>query len=104
MDPHVARSSCHCDVFGCGRGAWADATLAVATVNNVQVIGMQKLAPGFERQHPDVHLRWVALEKNTLRRRVTTDIATKGGQFERRFAVWAPSKEHARLVARTGGC
>ena len=59
--------------------ALADATLTIATVNNVQMIEMQKLSPEFERQHPDIHLRWVVLEENTLRQRVTTDIATKGG-------------------------
>ncbi len=63
-------------------GAMADTTLTIATVNNVQMIEMQKLSPTFERQHPDIHLRWVVLEENTLRQRVTTDIATHGGQFD----------------------
>ena len=63
-------------------GAQADTTLTIATVNNVQMIEMQKLSPTFEREHPDIHLRWVVLEENTLRQRVTTDIATHGGQFD----------------------
>ena len=46
------------------------------------MIEMQKLSPTFERQHPGIHLRWVVLEENTLRQRVTTDIATHGGQFD----------------------
>ena len=62
--------------------ALADSTLTIATVNNVQMIEMQKLAPEFEKLHPDIHLRWVALEENTLRQGVTTDIATQGGQFD----------------------
>ena len=62
--------------------ALADSTLTIATVNNVQMIEMQKLAPEFEKLHPDIHLRWVALEENTLRQRVTTAIATQGGQFD----------------------
>ena len=62
--------------------ARADATITIATVNNVQMIEMQKLSPEFERQHPDIHLKWVVLEENVLRQRVTTDIATKGGQFD----------------------
>ena len=62
--------------------AFADSTVTIATVNNVQMIEMQKLAPIFEKQHPDIHLKWVVLEENTLRQRVTTDIATHGGQFD----------------------
>ncbi len=62
--------------------ARADTTLTVATVNNVQMIEMQKLSPIFEKQHPGIHLRWVVLEENVLRQRVTTDIATHGGQFD----------------------
>ena len=60
----------------------ADSTVTIATVNNVQMIEMQKLAPTFEKEHPDIHLRWVVLEENVLRQRVTTDIATGGGQFD----------------------
>ena len=57
-------------------------TLTIATVNNGDMIRMQKLADDFTRQHPDIQLRWVTLEENLLRQRVTTDIATKGGQFD----------------------
>ena len=62
--------------------ARADTTLTIATVNNVQMIEMQKLSSVFEKEHPDIHLRWVILEENVLRQRVTTDIATHGGQFD----------------------
>ena len=60
----------------------ADTTITIATVNNSQMIEMHKLAPMFEKEHPDIHLRWVVLEENVLRQRVTTDIATHGGQFD----------------------
>ncbi|RZL43217.1 MAG: sugar ABC transporter substrate-binding protein, partial [Variovorax sp.] len=43
---------------------------------------MQKLTPFFEKANPDIKLKWVTLEEGTLRQRVTTDIATKGGQFD----------------------
>ena len=56
--------------------------LVIATVNNGHMIEMQKLTPHFERAHPDIKLKWVTLEEGTLRSRVTTDIATKGGQFD----------------------
>ena len=36
----------------------------------------------FEQKHPDIHLKWVVLEENVLRQRLTTDIATKAGQFD----------------------
>src|SRR6478736_9644 len=62
--------------------AHADATLTIATVNNGDMVVMQKLSPEFEKLHPDIHLRWVVLEENVLRQRVTTDIATKAGQFD----------------------
>src|SRR5690242_16260655 len=62
--------------------ARADANLTIATVNNGDMVVMQKLSPEFEKQHPDIHLRWVVLEENVLRQRVTTDIATHAGQFD----------------------
>lgn len=60
----------------------ADTTLTIATVNNGDMVVMQKLSSVFEKAHPDIHLRWVVLEENVLRQRVTTDIATKAGQFD----------------------
>jgi len=56
--------------------------LVIATVNNRQMIEMQKLTPQFEKSHPDIKLKWVTLEEGALRQRVTTDIATQGGQFD----------------------
>ena len=57
-------------------------TLTIATVNNSDMIRMQKLAKTFESEHPDIKLKWVVLEENVLRQRLTTDIATQGGQFD----------------------
>ncbi|MBU2285969.1 MAG: sugar ABC transporter substrate-binding protein [Gammaproteobacteria bacterium] len=62
--------------------AHAATELVVATVNNGHMIEMQKLTKFFEQAHPDITLKWVTLEEGTLRQRVTTDIATKGGQFD----------------------
>ncbi len=62
--------------------ARADTTLTIATVNNGDMVVMQKLSPEFERTHPGIHLNWVVLEENVLRQRVTTDIATHAGQFD----------------------
>lgn len=57
-------------------------TLTIATVNNGDMIRMQRLADEFTRQYPDVELRWVTLEENLLRQRVTIDVATQGGQYD----------------------
>ncbi|OHV81337.1 sugar ABC transporter substrate-binding protein [Ensifer sp. LCM 4579] len=57
-------------------------TLTIATVNNGDMIRMQKLADDFTSKNPDIDLEWVTLEENVLRQRVTTDIATKGGQYD----------------------
>ena len=43
---------------------------------------MQKLTDDFTKANPDIKLKWVTLEENVLRQKVTTDIATKGGQFD----------------------
>ncbi|MEF9603648.1 sugar ABC transporter substrate-binding protein [Paracoccus sp. PXZ] len=57
-------------------------TLTIATVNNGDIIRMQKMTKPFTDANPDIQLEWVTLEENVLRQRVTTDIATKGGQYD----------------------
>lgn len=57
-------------------------TITIATVNNGDMIRMQKLSGEFTAQNPDIELEWVTLEENILRQRVTTDVATKGGQYD----------------------
>ncbi|MCJ8150689.1 MULTISPECIES: ABC transporter substrate-binding protein [Shinella] len=57
-------------------------TLTIATVNNGDMIRMQGLTDDFAAKNPDIQLEWVTLEENVLRERVTTDIATKGGQYD----------------------
>ena len=41
-------------------------TLTIATVNNSDMIRMQKLSKTFESEHPDIKLNWVVLEENCL--------------------------------------
>jgi sorbitol/mannitol transport system substrate-binding protein len=65
-----------------GAAAFAQTTITVATVNNGDMIRMQGLMDDFAAKHPDITVDWVTLEENELRQRVTTDIATKGGQFD----------------------
>ena len=57
-------------------------TITIATVNNGDMIRMQGLTDDFTSKNPDIDVEWVTLEENVLRQRVTTDIATKGGQYD----------------------
>ena len=65
-----------------GSTAYAQTKLTIATVNNGDMIRMQGLTDDFKAKNPDIMLEWVTLEENVLRQKVTTDIATKGGQFD----------------------
>ncbi|HQT47514.1 MAG TPA: sugar ABC transporter substrate-binding protein [Acidocella sp.] len=56
-------------------------TITIATVNNSDMIVMQKLSKQWEQKTGN-KINWVVLEENVLRQRVTTDIATHGGQFD----------------------
>ena len=71
-----------CAVAALTVGASAQTKLTVATVNNGDMIRMQGLTDDFTSKNPDIQVEWVTLEENVLRQRVTTDIATKGGQFD----------------------
>ncbi|MDX1606627.1 MAG: sugar ABC transporter substrate-binding protein [Candidatus Competibacterales bacterium] len=62
--------------------AQAQTTVTIGTVNNGDMIIMQRLSSQFEEQNPDIDLDWVVLEENVLRQRLTTDIATGSGQFD----------------------
>ena len=57
-------------------------TLTIATVNNGDMIRMQKLTSDFTARNPGIEIEWVTLEENVLRQKVTTDVATKGGQYD----------------------
>jgi sorbitol/mannitol transport system substrate-binding protein len=56
-------------------------TITIATVNNSDMIIMQRLSPQWQEETGNT-INWVVLEENVLRQRVTTDIATNGGQFD----------------------
>ncbi|WP_299676123.1 sugar ABC transporter substrate-binding protein [uncultured Roseobacter sp.] len=64
-----------------GTAAFADTTITIATVNNGDMIRMQGYTDNFTEQ-TGIGVEWVTLEENVLRQRVTTDITTKGGQFD----------------------
>ncbi|MEM7744113.1 MAG: sugar ABC transporter substrate-binding protein [Pseudomonadota bacterium] len=56
-------------------------TITIATVNNGDMIRMQSYSDQFTAE-TGIAVEWVTLEENVLRQRVTTDITTKGGQFD----------------------
>src|SRR3954453_7619741 len=62
--------------------ASAETKLTIATVNNGDMVRMQGLTDDFTKANPDIDVQWVTLEENVLRQKVTTDIATKAGQFD----------------------
>ncbi|GAB4564756.1 MAG: sugar ABC transporter substrate-binding protein [Haliangiales bacterium] len=78
-------------------------TLTIATVNNGDMVRMQKLSGAFTDANPDIALEWVTMEENVLRQKVTTDIAAKGGQYDiitigtYEVPIWAKNKWLAPL-------
>ena len=80
--PALCRSLLASMVGLLGAGLRAQTTLTIATVNNGDMVIMQRLAKVFEQQHPDIRLDWVVLEENILREKTTTDAATHGGQYD----------------------
>ncbi len=58
-------------------------TITVAVVDNPQMVDIQKLTPkGFTASHPNIKVKYVTLDENTLRDQVTKDVAAGGGQFD----------------------
>jgi sorbitol/mannitol transport system substrate-binding protein len=55
--------------------------LTIGTVNNADMILMQRLSTEFERES-GVRLNWVVLGESALRQRLTVDIATGGDTFD----------------------
>lgn len=56
--------------------------LSIATVNNGHMIEMQRLSGFFEKENPDIKLKWVTLEEDVLRRRLSADIESGRGDFD----------------------
>ncbi len=62
-------------------GIARSATITIATVNNKDMIIMQRLTPKWEKATGN-KVNWVVLEENVLRQRATTDISTQAGSFD----------------------
>lgn len=76
------RTTLACALSVVAAHAIADTQITIATVNNGHMIEMQKLTPEFEKQHPDIKVKWVTLEENVLRQNVTQDIANGSGLYD----------------------
>jgi sorbitol/mannitol transport system substrate-binding protein len=78
-------------------GARGSTSLTIATVNNGDMIVMQSLTSAFTKKY-GIKVKYVTLPENTLRQKVTSDIATGGGQFDiatvgtYEVPIWAKNK------------
>jgi sorbitol/mannitol transport system substrate-binding protein len=70
-----------CTWAGAGGGT-GEGTVTVAIVANPQMRDIQDLTKEFNREHPDITVRYVTLPENEARARITQDVATKAGQFD----------------------
>lgn len=61
---------------------FAATNITIATVNNPQMLVMQKLTSHFEEKNPDINVKWAIMPEAELRRKVTIDIATGAGQYD----------------------
>lgn len=57
-------------------------TLVIATVDNGHMLRLRNLSGFFEKEHPDIRIRWVILKEHVLRQAVRADVNTQGGQFD----------------------
>jgi sorbitol/mannitol transport system substrate-binding protein len=75
----------------------AQPTITIATVNNGDMIVMQSLTSDFTKKY-GIKVKYVTLPENTLRQKVTSDVATGGGQFDiatvgtYEVPIWAKNK------------
>jgi sorbitol/mannitol transport system substrate-binding protein len=56
--------------------------ITVATVNNPDMVTMQKLSAEFTKAHPDVTVNFVVLPDQVLRQNITQDVAVGGGRYD----------------------
>jgi sorbitol/mannitol transport system substrate-binding protein len=56
--------------------------LAIATVNNSDMLVMRALSVEYERLHPGIELEWRVLDEEVLRQRLLSDFAIADGQFD----------------------
>lgn len=57
-------------------------SLTIGTVDNQEMKIMEKLSVVFEESHPGIRLNWKVLDEETLRKRLSSDLAISDGYFD----------------------
>ena len=81
MSIRKAALSSACAVMALSTAAMGEGSLTIATENTCDMILLHCYTYKIN-EAPRIDVEWVTLEENVLRQRVTTDITTKGGQFD----------------------
>ncbi|MDX6257394.1 MAG: polyol transport system substrate-binding protein [Frankiales bacterium] len=91
-------------------GGGGSGTITVAVVQNPHMTNIAKLTPaGFTASHPNIKVKFVTLDENTLRDQVTKDVAAGGGQFDvvmigpNDVPTWSKNKWIDDLTAKAAG-
>lgn len=71
-----------CLLAVCGALPAHSGTLVIATVDNDDTLRLRSLSSAFEKDHPDIRIRWVVLDAQALRQAASADIQTQGGRFD----------------------
>ena len=71
-----------CAGAGSLTGGGSGTTLTIAIVSNSQMTDAISLSHYFEKDHPDIHLKFVTLPENEARAKITTAVATGSGEFD----------------------
>ncbi len=56
--------------------------IRIGTVDNPEMVIMQRLSAEYESQHPGIELEWKVLDENILRLRLLSDLAISDSQFD----------------------
>jgi sorbitol/mannitol transport system substrate-binding protein len=56
--------------------------LTVGTVNNRDMLILEELSSIFEKENPEIEIKWRIYDENTLRNRTLSDLAISDGQFD----------------------
>ncbi len=72
--------------------------LSIATVNNREMLIMQKLSREYEKNHPNIKIEWQVTDENTMRTRLLSGLAINEDHFdimsigEFETSIWAKNK------------
>ena len=69
-------------VFLFGAAAAHATEITVATVNNPDMVMMEKLSAEFTKAHPDITVKFAVLPDAVLRQNITQDVAVGGGRYD----------------------